>query len=1789
MHKGRAMSEMNSQNNKTQQPRLSRRSFISIALGSLTVAPALVTGAVPAGDLAPEKAYAAPTDATLKVASLSQVNIVLYDLTGGSGLRRIPNASIKVFHPNTNKTYDLNSGESGVATFDIADLADPTGLQKNPKEFKFYGSVEIRVDGYRAFRSGIMLFKGGTSVNAGTRRIEEGVPYPALCTFNQYDILYNVNEWVRSSENKEKHTFELELENAGTGSITFTLATADGRSIASQTVTPSEGVAKFKLEGNYLDSGNAGSLPAGKKFVAKYNQNGRNFQHSLHLKVCDAPGDAQSSSLASVGSLAPILFNSLDMNMAITFPKSIPYIGGTIIKPPFPDLPVHIGIDPFGYARISVRTPEFGFKSSDSMGAMRKKNEEAAKKEAEDAAAAEEVLNTANQSISMEDTNDITAAPNPAAAAPTVVDAKESSWKWHPRKAFKEQLKDYVKQWNDAVANTGKAWNNKGGAGGTNKVINWTKTLSFTVMGQVTGYGEWRTSSDVWRLGLALQAVVAFKFTYMMNVFAGPVPLLIQAGVDLSVVVGYAFSAKTPALMDFAKYEWDFGTKGFTISIKFIPFFSIGIGIKGLASASLKVSGTLAIFFSFEKAPTALRKPSPHTTMAATLNGVVVLEIWLIVYEIPITKDNKGWGWANLYDNWRNPQWDTSTSGGIRGMAADDMLTLEEALQNGQLISQGDLANVAEVEEPAVEKVNSSSGGIGGQSESLSAMADDEYDYYEYDERAEDDDDEWIEFYDDDYHGADAGEQYPYDDMDILFMRKEDAKKLIPTLTGAGSGAGGGGLSGQSEQGSGAKTGNAYNNQEPLQPESDKASGQSAAEELKDEGTGVVPASVAMAENSLSLSTGEVSKDGGNGSGAGNAAGSAGAEGAMGAEGTGRVEQQTELTEDVATTTPNPNAEGTMGTEGIESNAQGNAAAASSDGLQAQSEPEMQQDEPGLTAQATGPRARVKKVERCGIGSHDYREVPSNAYISSRGPERGLIPASDTRIMNNVLSDTRTKICTVCGHTIMFRLGTVQLRSDGTVARSRIMYSLLDAKTNTESFYRYINFDYSKDGGVRIFGQGAAFKDPGPNAFAYVGKGTAPRKDYDDYDFDVYVEEKQDPKLARNMKWARLHFVIVSGNDRSSVAKVLSNPVITYLQYDVTFETESTGWLSAPRLRIQGWPNFARTVETRDLFAKTEIFNRLPAHNLSCPNITYFEDEKQGQRGQMGRALIMTFLDRAAAKDAEVLTEKAEIYLGVLFATLDDTAPALTVMKADDLCKDSNLYPIQDRSVREVSCSGRIDDDFDGEHLVIFTGSKNNYYFFLKTHAAKHHPARTKMWIDEEANVHEVNFPEYYAPKILSIRRYNPGVDENGEEIILPKLIKWPGHDQFLGVDKGKLKWYRWMSVDREDAEEGLGRQGVEVGPEGFDITEFSCDPTGRFIYYPASRVGSTGYDANGSLGKNAESYRIMASKLHGVSFSEPFVFAEVNHPMDQLVLVSSTANQTSFVSANCKGVAGAKKGQGEIWYTIMPTVRSITVVACKALGEYVFPGEKVSLHVSVRNDGNTYLTGFTARLRDLTTRTTGREQVNVVFTKSTLVESGYNPAKKGGAPGELQNVLTDARDPNLVLLAPGKSAVFLVEFTVPDDWTGTRKVTVLASYAKVASSDSDLLAMSEDAGIGAMSEDDLTAMADENIYAYDEDWPDDEAPYDDLDIIADDFDELDDAPIQVPADGGNGDDGSLVNVDGTQTAARQALPRTADGSSLGPIAAAAGAAGAAMIAYSRRRARIEKQLRDQGVDLDDD
>ena len=965
--------------------------------------------------------------------------------------------------------------------------------------------------------------------------------------------------------------------------------------------------------------------------------------------------------------------------------------------------------------------------------------------------------------------------------------------------------------------------------------------------------------------------------------------------------------------------------------------------------------------------------------------------------------------------------------------------------------------------------------------------------------------------------------------------------------------------------------------------------------------TGTVTPSVALAESSLSLSSGEVS-----GSGDSNS------EGETDAKNPESDQQQPQQSDGSDAADSAPTSEDALGARETEQGAQNDAAG--NDGSQPKSDSEASSGEPALTAQANTTKRMIPKANSRRVGDHEYQNIVLGSSIKERGPELGLVPEQDVRLMSGVLSDTRSKVVTIRGttafgrpdyFTFLFRLGTVDFGSDGT--RSRVMFSLLDAKHGANNYNHYIDFAYSKEKRGLSWKPGYDEYRPGFNSFTFVTKSDTKRADYFDYDFDMYVENL---KGRRGDTVACLHLVIISGNDRSSVAGVLTNPVITYLRYIILI---NRGNMLANEnvINVSGWANFARTVQIGDLFSKTQVLKDYPAHSITCPKINAITDTPADERrnpieGPASSSLMITFLDRAAKSPEEVLSNdpsRVGIYMGVMFAGLG-TTQSLTIVKADDLCRDTR---ITDCTVREMTCSGRLStlegNTLKNKHLVMFKGGKKSEYFFLEAHANVRHKGSKKMVRNPKYNEGDsrqspqdeyiiVGTDDYYAPEIVSIKRY-----QVGDDVVLPKLIDWPGHEEYLTSSEGRLQQVWWEDVDTDNPT----LKSADAGPSGFEITGFGVDPTGNFIYYPSSREGVPGYDAasEGQLNESGEyiepefkesdavaDYRIMACKLHGGRFSEPFVFAELDHPVDLVELVSSTPACMAFVATS---VVDGMSGKGDIWYTAMPNVRSITVLACEALGEYVFPGEKAVLKVSVRNDGNTYLSGFTARMRDLTAGTTGSEEVRVTFDAATLMQSAFNPLVEGSTIGELQNVEPDYS------LAPGKSAVYQVEFTVPNDWKGTKKVTVLASDATVADSDRGIVAASEDL-LTAMSEDgygdDLYAQAEE-VYAYDFEWPDEEAPYDNLDVIEFEDEPFYDAPIQVPTDGGGvaNADGSQGTEGGTGAATgvtRQATPRTADGLTLGPVATVAGAAGAAMIAYSRRRARIEKELRNRGIDLDD-
>ena len=745
---------------------VSRRSFIQLAIGSITMVPAVIAAAPAGAAFAEEAAETSSGDgtATLTVAKPSQVNVVIYDVTS-SGKARVRNAAVTIRSSNSKDPIVTNTGSSGVVTIDIEKLADPEGLKKSPKEYQFFGTISVTADGYRSFRSGYMLFKGATVVQGATRKLEPGVFYPALCTFNGFDILYSTNTFVRSTGNKRLHVLEIEVENAGTKEISFKLATAEGKELEYQTVKPSNGVARFTIKKHFLQNGHASALPEAKTFLAKYEQDGRKYQHVLRLAIETAPADAQGPVDLSNVALAPLLFNALDMNMGITFPASIPIIGNSTLKPPWPELPVHFAIDPFGFVRISVRTPEWGYSKSSSMASALKENDEkAGAAQVNEPLIEASVADSLDQSLVAQDDDDTAALYNAMPAGSAATGVKENVG-WMPRENWK---KEWTKQWGgfrdkwkDGVDGFNRSRQGMGGENrDSSRTINWSKKLSFTVMGQVTGWGEWRsgreatekglTEANYWRCGLALQGILQFKFDYMWNIWVWAIPIVIGVGVNASLTVGYAAGLKTPELFSPSKYTWDFGSDGFSISLKIIPYFSVGIGVADVASVSLKISANLtwylgcgAIKYNDSVKERYKKLPMPHMTAGGAVQGHIVVQVWLFTWSFPLTK-GPGLGWPKLYDNWRvGKEWNTTPEGKMAWQAladgdlsalagadpndpnaymTDRLGSLEEFMQKATIISESSLTGVAEAKKEGEIKAMSE--------DELMAMDDEEYEEY---------------------------------------------------------------------------------------------------------------------------------------------------------------------------------------------------------------------------------------------------------------------------------------------------------------------------------------------------------------------------------------------------------------------------------------------------------------------------------------------------------------------------------------------------------------------------------------------------------------------------------------------------------------------------------------------------------------------------------------------------------------------------------------------------------------------------------------------------------------------------------------------------------------------------------------------------------------------------------------------------------------------------------------------------------------------------------------------------
>lgn len=405
----------------------------------------------------------------------------------------------------------------------------------------------------------------------------------------------------------------------------------------------------------------------------------------------------------------------------------------------------------------------------------------------------------------------------------------------------------------------------------------------------------------------------------------------------------------------------------------------------------------------------------------------------------------------------------------------------------------------------------------------------------------------------------------------------------------------------------------------------------------------------------------------------------------------------------------------------------------------------------------------------------------------------------------------------------------------------------------------------------------------------------------------------------------------------------------------------------------------------------------------------------------------------------------------------------------------------------------------------------------------------------------------------------------------------WPGRASFLTLSNGDL-----TECSFDPAVENGTLATRIVGPSRAKLSAFRISDNGNVLFFTENKEGKSaqGFDDAGEPtdAQTETRHRIMASIYVDGLFSEPFVLGQTAHALDSIAGVSGHSSYT-FVTSSITDMANS---MADMYYVDIPIVATATVLGFAAESVFTLQGEDASFTLVLRNDGNVILTGCRATLIDADT---GEEADSVMlsFASENLCASAWNPelfdnatdediaaaqaytdeavtAALGAAGIEGAHPLADPAAAGVLI--PGKTAQYRVTFTIPAAWHGTKNV-----YAALSQFSYETVVSAAPDGV--------------EVSPLDHQVPHDDLPRTELAVHASDepFDPGLSAPtIGVVADDGN-ETPSDSGEDGTGTLT--GLATTGDGTGLGMLGLAAGAAAAAFTAYSARRTALARERED--------
>lgn len=442
-------------------------------------------------------------------------------------------------------------------------------------------------------------------------------------------------------------------------------------------------------------------------------------------------------------------------------------------------------------------------------------------------------------------------------------------------------------------------------------------------------------------------------------------------------------------------------------------------------------------------------------------------------------------------------------------------------------------------------------------------------------------------------------------------------------------------------------------------------------------------------------------------------------------------------------------------------------------------------------------------------------------------------------------------------------------------------------------------------------------------------------------------------------------------------------------------------------------------------------------YTLTCPRITGFSD-KFAIGGTNDFCVMGTYVRRKIG-GTEGISKNCRVMSYFARFELDSTYTKKLFRLTSKVINLKGQYALNDVCLFPV----KIDDsDYKWEYGSVanlrratfaYTGEDTSGICKLEAFYENHDSTKFQDFVkDELANVYSSNMQ-------------------------ICKLYPWGSDGQFVATCK--------MQNGDEPETSGLflmdfdpKKQGsvnfTQIGPKKGAVADFVPDGQGHYLFFVENTDGKVNqeYDEHGNLKENGDivehRHRIMAVAKVDDLFTEPFIFAEVDHIIDGLAATTVNDRYVSFLAST---ITDIDQSLTDIYDVRVPVLKCLTPLSISCADAFAMSGEDNVFAVKLRNDGNLVATAATFTLYDEDGNKVDSKHLSfggdmLKSARNISPDCGYNTKNMPKSLAKSKLVANDG----LGVLVPGDSETYRMAFHIPEDWHDKRTVRIGISNIEV-------------------------------------------------------------------------------------------------------------------------------------------